>query len=429
MSESALAGGGDLLRYEKIRSAMPADGLFEQKEWRISPSALELSEKQVEQLENLGSRLLIFQKACNLLYRQSVAGKAPRWISEWLDLGKPAELIEWARDPAQKNRIPDVIRPDLVLTESGWALAEIDSVPGGIGLTAWLNETYADLGEPVLGGRDGIREAVRRLLPDHHVVISDEASSYRPEWEWLLGRDRVKRAEEYAWNGHPVYRFFEAFDWPNLPGLRASGHPGSPMTPPLKPFLEEKIWLALFWIRPLQDFWRRELGERYWKDLQQIIPESWVVNPEPLPPTAVLPGLNANNWGEVGKFTRKERDLILKVSGFSELAWGSRGVVVASDVSNLEWERAVTEAVEAFPRQPRVLQRFVKGKVIRHSFWDEDKGELRTMNGRARICPYYFVENDRAVLKGVLATICPEDKKLLHGMRDAILVPVKKAAR
>jgi len=26
-------------------------------------------------------------------------------------------------------------------------------------------------------------------------------------------------------------------------------------------------------------------------------------------------------------------------------------------------------------------------------------------------------------LCGVMATICPEDKKILHGMRDAILVP------
>jgi len=417
----------DYDRVKRVRTALPPEGLFEHKEWRISPSALELSAVQIEQLENLGSRLLVFQKACNLLYRQSVAGKAPAWVAEWLDAGKPPELVQWSRHGSIKTKIPDVIRADLVMTETGWALAEIDAVPGGVGLTAWLNETYADLGEKVLGGREGMRDAVNRLLPNHDVVIAQEGAAYRPEWEWLLGKDRVKSAEDYHWNGHPIYRFFEAFDWPNLPGLRESGHPESPMTPPLKPFLEEKMWLAMFWMKPLRDFWRSELGERYWKDLQQIIPESWVVHPEPLPPTAVFPGLNANSWGEVAKFSRKERDLILKVSGFSELAWGSRGVVVASDVSNAEWERAISEAVQAFPKQPRMLQRFVKGKVLQHPYWDEDLGEIRVMKGRARICPYYFVEEDKAVLKGVLATICPEDKKLLHGMKDAILVPVKSA--
>jgi hypothetical protein len=47
--------------------------------------------------------------------------------------------------------------------------------------------------------------------------------------------------------------------------------------------------------------------------------------------------------------------------------------------------------------------------------------------GRVRLCPYYLVtgENDsaRAQLGGVLATICPADKKIIHGMKDAILAP------
>jgi len=29
-------------------------------------------------------------------------------------------------------------------------------------------------------------------------------------------------------------------------------------------------------------------------------------------------------------------------------------------------------------------------------------------------------------LKGALATLCPTDKKLIHGMEDAVLVPVGK---
>jgi hypothetical protein len=36
-----------------------------------------------------------------------------------------------------------VIRPDILLTENGFSITELDSVPGGIGLTGWLNQTYA----------------------------------------------------------------------------------------------------------------------------------------------------------------------------------------------------------------------------------------------------------------------------------------------
>jgi hypothetical protein len=46
------------------------------------------------------------------------------------------------------------------------------------------------------------------------------------------------------------------------------------------------------------------------------------------------------------------------------------------------------------------------------------------MDAMARITPYYFAGRDGVVrLGGVHATLCPSDKKILHGMRDAIMVP------
>jgi hypothetical protein len=45
------------------------------------------------------------------------------------------------------------------------------------------------------------------------------------------------------------------------------------------------------------------------------------------------------------------------------------------------------------------------------------------MQSRVRLCPYYFVTGDDVKLGGVLATIVPADKKILHGMTDAMLVP------
>ena len=45
------------------------------------------------------------------------------------------------------------------------------------------------------------------------------------------------------------------------------------------------------------------------------------------------------------------------------------------------------------------------------------------MEGRARLSPYYFVEGDEAKLAGILGTVCPKDKKIIHGMRDAVMMP------
>jgi hypothetical protein len=85
------------------------------------------------------------------------------------------------------------------------------------------------------------------------------------------------------------------------------------------------------------------------------------------------------------------------------------------------------EALANFEKEPTILQQFHKGRLFNHPFWENETGELKTMRGRVRLTPYYFVEPDRVQMRGALATICPPDKKLLHGMSDAILVPSRFA--
>ncbi len=420
-----------------IRSAKPAESLFAEKDWLWSPDPFPIDAKFERELEQLGHQLLVFQRACNQLYQLSARGKQPAWVAQYLDAGKPPELIEFSRNKIFREEVPRVIRPDLVLTETGFTIAEIDSVPGGIGLTAWLNETYASSGDAILGGPTGMLDGFASVLPDGgDIVISDEAGTYRPEMIWtaasLNARNaskhwKVVRAEDYKpAPGRDVYRFFELFDLPNLPPaselMKAAAAGEVRVTPPFKPFLEEKSWFALFWMQPLRDFWRRELGEKYFTKLQQVIPYSWLLDPTPLPQHAVIPRLEIHDWREAMQFTQKERDVLLKVSGFSPLGWGSRGVALGSDLPHSEWKQRIEKALEIFPTSPTIMQQFHKGRLIEHRYEDRD-GAMQLMNGRVRLCPYFFVETDRVQLRGALATICPADKKLLHGMRDAIMVP------
>src|SRR5258708_27037769 len=138
------------------------------------------------------------------------------------------------------------------------------------------------------------------------------------------------------------------------------------VTPPFKPWLEEKLWLALFWMRPLREFWRRELSERHWLMLQKHIPHSWVVDPTPLPHHAVLPWLNIQSWEELAAFSQKERDFELKVSGFSPQAWGSRSVLVGRDMPHPECAAAIHRALTDFAHNPHVLMRFAHPRTIEH---------------------------------------------------------------
>ena len=447
-----------------IREQIPAGRLFAGLEWKTSPAPFPLGDNLAKEIESLGRVLLQFYRATNLLYRKSVEGKQPEWVARWLDLGKPRELIELQRSAAFKNDVPRVIRPDILLTENGFSITELDSVPGGIGLTAWLNQTYCRLpiadcrlagadnpssilhppsSPQILGGADGMFRGFESIFGDAkrvHIVVSEEAATYRPEMEWLAGqlnerKHRTFNIEHPTSNdfaaGDAVYRFFELFDLPNVASAQKifelALEKKIRLTPPPKPMFEEKMLFALLWNRNLQSFWRQELGEGFLARLKKIIPYTWLVDPTPLPPHAAIPELNLTDWSQLKAMSQRERDLILKVSGFSENAWGARGVFLGSDLSSADWSVAVDAALASFDTSPSVLQRFHKPSLVDASWFDFAKNEIVPMKGRARLCPYYFVigegDNLRSALGGVLATIVPADKKIVHGMTDAILAP------
>ncbi|MGB0581118.1 MAG: hypothetical protein ACPGVU_15585 [Limisphaerales bacterium] len=429
-----------------VRDGLPKDALFAERAWRISPTPFPLSKKLLKDLEFLGRVILKFYRATNLLYRRSLEGKEPAWVAEWLDRGKPNDLLEAQRHASLKNDVPRVIRPDILLTADGFSITELDSVPGGIGLTGCLGQVYAGIDEThqIVGGANGMIEGFESIFgdaPEVHLMVSEESATYRPEMEWLAGeiddeRFRVHDSDFTDFReGDAVYRFFELFDLENVSAttalLDAVRSKQVQMTPPFKPVMEEKMLLALLWNRNLHDFWRRELGEAFFQRMQQHVPYSWVVDPTPLPPQGAIPRLNLTDWTQLKGLSQKQRNLILKVSGFSEEAWGARGVHYGSDLSVEEWSGAVDRAIESFPTSPYVLQDYHKPRSVNAQWFDFESEELREMKGRVRLCPYYFVTGNwdqaRTKLGGVLATVCPADKKIIHGMTDAILAPCTEA--
>jgi hypothetical protein len=357
----------------------------------------------------------------------------PRWISELMDAGKPSWLVELQRHRIFKSALPRVIRPDLLLTEEGIRITELDSVPGGIGLLDSLQKIYL--------GRDTMQKGFGSIFGEEgpvRIIVSDESASYRTEMEYLarqLGNDRFQVVDEYYRDfpsGCSVYRFFELFDLENIPSAKDLFERALQkdifLTPPPKTILEEKLWLALLWNHTLRDFWRQELGSLFYEKMLQMVPRSWILDPQPLPYHAEHPHLGIHDWSELSEFTQSQRELVIKISGFSENAWGSRGVWVGSDLSKKEWTHVVEDSLRQFSSSPHILMRFVPGKTIPASWFNFETGSRERMNARVRLCPYYFIKGDpqtqgRALLCGTLATLCADDKKIIHGMSDAIMLP------
>jgi hypothetical protein len=239
--------------------------------------------------------------------------------------------------------------------------------------------------------------------------------------ELLLGNDRIQL----------VYRFWELFDYENIPLMREliplveSGQ--LVVTPPMKHTQEEKLSLALFHHHRLQPFWEEVLDERDLVLLRAMIPPTWVLDPAELPPGASLDGPLVNGrrlaeWMDLGKVSKKERSLVLKASGFHETAWGARSVRVGDDLSAEDWSASLKSALEGNPRPVSVLQEFRKPRQWEHPVFGEG-GQTESMKGRLRLSPYYFVAGGKAQRVGALATFCPADKKIIHGMKDGALMP------
>jgi hypothetical protein len=432
--------------------------------WRIATRPLPLAKDQLDFFHQLGPQLLSFYRALNRLYTDSIRGVQPTWVAGYLDQGKPEGLLTYSRMKRFRDQLPAVIRPDVIPTQDGMVITELDSVPGGIGMTACLAALYAE-GEtsdlPLIGGHEGMVRGfaamLRAQLAQHTgcvaILVSEEAKDYRPEMTWLAARLRAIGLDTYCVEPRHIlfteeglriisegidqpiaviYRFYELFDLLNIPKSELVQYAIKKgrvvVTPPYKPALEEKLAFGLLHHPALQPYWEQALGRDVFLHLTTVMPRTWILDPAPIPPSATIPGLTIGgravmNWHELAAATQKERHFVIKPSGFSELAWGSRGVSVGHDMPQSEWAGAIDKALDAFPQTPHILQEFHKGRLYELDYFDPMAGEMKQMSGRARLSPYYFVSGEKIELAGILATVCPADKKVIHGMTDAVMVP------
>jgi hypothetical protein len=446
------------LSWDEIES-LSKTSLFADKSWKWSNQSWSLPADAIDFLDKLGNAGVSFFRALERLYLKSAKGerifrnkdlKTP-WVAEYFDAGKPQWLVNHSRSSAMLGVLPLVLRPDLLPTRDGFALTEWDSVPGGIGLTDHLGRLYLRDEAPKMAKAFGqsLLEQAGELGDDAQfaILVSEESDTYRPEMEWLaeeLRRDGLKidvaAPDEISFSNDCaylkdkkidiVYRFWELFDtqianMSEFPNCVESGN--LVVTPGMRPFLEEKLSLALLHHPRLQDYWQENLSKEDNELLSKTIPPSWILDPAPVPPGASIDGPlvrgdRLQSWKELSEASKKERSLIIKASGFHETAWGARSVVVGEDVSSDDWTQAVEHALTNFPNPVSILQEFKKPVTMNHPVYNVD-ARIEPMKGRLRLSPYYFLYGGEAKLSGALATFCPADKKVIHGMKDGALLP------
>jgi len=439
--------------------------------WQLANKPFLLDNAVSQTFEKLGSILYQWQQASQTLYNDSLKGKQPAWIAQLLNQGKPDDILRFAQMNRFKKHVPLVLRPDVLLTDDGLQITELDWVPGGIGFISAMNHAYRKSGFPVQETAQTIPLAFLELLknqvPDVEnpviaVVVAADFMDFWLETDWLVKQIQAHYPHIYLvdpktidWskdrlvfttdNGEEkpidlVYRMFEHYDLPNIPKIEllqyAVKKGAIHLTSPFKPVFEEKLWMALLHHPVLANDWAALMGQADFEWLRALVPQSWILDPTPLPPQAIIPNLTLDgrptqSFEALKGLSQKERQKVLKISGYSPQGWGSKSVVVGHDVSVEAWDAAVDHALASFAKNPYILQTYHKPKAIDVERFDPTTQTSQPFKGRVRLCPYYFVmdnHGDRSTQPtidwvGTLATICPADKKIIHGMKDAIMAP------
>ena len=451
------------LNAEQVKSAS-RNSLFSDKSWRWSPQSWSIPDEVCQWIEELSSAALSFYQGIDLLYRKSSRDESilrneellVPWVANYYDLGKPEWLIRHARSDAVRSQIPAVLRPDLIPHSSGIGLTEWDSVPGGIGLTAHLEQVYeiGQCSKMIEFFGKALTDAVKDIRGESAnmvMAVSEEAGTYLPEMEWIC--EKLKQSgfsiavcspneleileDSVHYEGKKVdliYRFWELFDHQEvsiMPALATLVEKGSVVvTPPMKHSQEEKLSLALFHHHRLKSFWKENLSAEDLNILQSAIPPTWIMDPKEIPPGAYLDGPTVQGnklckWTDLSKASKKERRLVIKASGFHETAWGGRSVVIGDDMSAEEWGNSIISALDDYPSPVCIMQEFMKPVSFSHPIFSNDY-EISKELGRVRLSPYFFTFDKKAHWQGTLATFCPADKKIIHGMRDGSLMPCDK---
>jgi len=198
-----------------------------------------------------------------------------------------------------------------------------------------------------------------RHLMDRHLRKSPEMSSLGALIDSELGKDSQTQsatglfASEIAVTGsHLQIRqaFIDELLLKKLSeGLQAASEAESETASiPIAPVPHHgnsPVWSALIRLRPLQEFWERELRRNHWELLIETLPGAWLMDPNPLPPQAVIPRLEIGSWSHLTQMHGTGR--VFEISA----AWQPSPHWLLSDSANESaWESAMGNALAVAAR-------------------------------------------------------------------------------
>lgn len=390
--------------------------------FRVSPSPFLLSSDQKKEVHAIGHDITEFLDACDELYHTEDE------IRTLLNTGKPEIFLI---DSPQQYLF---LRPDLVVTPSGFTLCEIETSPFGLALADILNKSYRHDGFETMIGPTDLEENLQMALPtDGTLIYTDHSKSFSGQLSYLA--DRIFSKNTQHWRAQNItfkdvnekqniYRGFYLHEYQSDANVRLLLNSKISQTdtifPSMTPRMEEKALLALLWDVRYEKILNRRLGDASFHHLRRIIPPTWIVGQEKY----FSPGMPGGSGDSVSlaSLSKSKRTYVLKDSGFNPNGSWSTGVSFLQEKSQAK-AAELLHRVALDHTKLHVVQEFKKAITMPLQYTDTDG--VHTMMGRVRLTPYYSNSpNSLGKLLALKATGC-ENTDYIHATSTSINTAVE----
>jgi hypothetical protein len=341
-------------------------------------------------------------------------------VSSLLNTGKPQELL------TQNNSDYLFVRPDLIVTSEGLKICEIETSPFGLGLSHLLNTGYTQAGFETLSSELELSNYVQsKISRSGQIVFSDKTKSYKGQLEYTA--QKIFSNEKQNWSAthihdfdisstQPMYRAFylsESLMDDSVNQLVNLRLQSGDITPSITPHLEEKAILALIWDRRFENFYKKQLGETSFNQLREHIPKTWIIGQEEHFSPGMPKGISTTI--DLAGQTRKNRQFVVKPSGFSANSSWAEGVSLMHEKSSEKATQILTDVCQTTSHL-YVVQEFHQGQKRTMNYHDNE-GETQQIAAKIRVTPYYSTVDGR--LLTVKATGC-ENTDFIHASSASI---------
>lgn len=227
-------------------------------------------------------------------------------------------------------------------------------------------------------------DTLLRTLPENAPVALPEeglfacALALGPRGEWTLEPVVLpKRAMECLL---PVWYRVQPDAPRQLPGLMEI--PEAALAP---------LWGALLHLRPLRQGWERYLRRQHLIRLRGLLPRAWLLDPTPVPPGAVIPGLEVADWAEFIRNAPEEDPSYSLTSAWGEGSWQpASGTSLSTRVE--EALREPTDRRAILTKQAQAARGYV------FALYRKEKGRTEYVGGVA--CQPAHTQDDEAPTSG-----------------------------